>query len=243
MTKYKATVCPIDYNLQDQTTLESPEFKSLNIIGEHGIIDLVAKFNLMVTANGSWPVTDQQWLEAQQKDEFWVKILAKLDQHNTCIIIKKQDNHLDYFTRELLEDGALGPIIRYISVPKQLSHSHLVLSYREEFRQMIVPDNLIISCVEITHRALGHPGFHRMWNTIRKSYFWKSMQKDVRTYCSTCHYCRSRKSSSEQGSIPVQGYYISERPWQRCHIDCMVGLPISDEGQYTAVLILKVCFI
>jgi transposase InsO family protein len=104
---------------------------------------------------------------------------------------------------------------------------------------MIVPDNLIISCVEITHRALGHPGFHRMWNTIRKSYFWKSMQKDVRTYCSTCHYCRSRKSSSEQGSIPIQGYYISERPWQRCHIDCMVGLPISDEGQYTAVLILK----
>ncbi len=107
--QYKATVCPIDYNLKDQTTLESPEFKSFNIIGEHGIIDFVAKFTLMVTANGSWPVTDQQWLEAQQKDEFWLKILAKLDQHNTCIIIKKQDNHLDYFTRELLEDGALGP--------------------------------------------------------------------------------------------------------------------------------------
>ena len=69
---------------------------------------------------------------------------------------------------------------------------------------MIVPDNLIISCLEITHRALGHPGFHRMWNTIRKSYFWKSMQQDVRTYCSNCHYCRSRKSSSERGSIPIQ---------------------------------------
>ena len=237
--QYKATVCPIDYELQDQKELESPEFKSFNIIGENGIIDLVNKFNIMVTANGSWPISDQQWFEAQQQDEFWLKILAKLDQHNTCIIIKKQDDHLDYFTRELLENGALGPIIRYISVPKQLSHSHLLLSYREEFRQMIIPDNFIISCLEITHRALGHPGFHRMWNTIRKSYFWKSMQHDVRTYCSNCHYCRSRKSSSEKGSIPIQGYYISERPWQRCHIDCMVGLPISDEGQYTAVLILK----
>ena len=41
---------------------------------------------------------------------------------------------------------------------------------------MIVPDHLISSCVDITHRALGHPGFHRMWNTIRKSYFWKSIQ-------------------------------------------------------------------
>ena len=114
-----------------------------------------------------------------------------------------KDNHLDYFTRELLEDGVLGPIIRYISVPKQLSHSHLVLSYRDELRQMIVLDNLIISCLEITHCALGHPGFHRIWNTIRKSYFWKSMQQDARTYCSNCHYCRSRESSSERGSIPI----------------------------------------
>jgi hypothetical protein len=100
---------------------------------------------------------------------------------------------------------------------------------------MIVPDNLIMLCLKITHYALGHPGFHRMRNTIRKSYYWKSMQIDERSYCSTYHYSRSRKSSSERGSIPIAGYYISERPWQKCHIDCMVGLPTSDEGQYTAV--------
>ena len=69
--QYKATVCPIDYELQDQTALESPEFKSFNIIGENGIIDLVNKFNIMVTTNGSWSISDQQWFEAQQKDEFW----------------------------------------------------------------------------------------------------------------------------------------------------------------------------
>ena len=53
-----------------KTALESPEFKSFNIIGENGIIDLVNKFNIMVTANGSWPVTDQQWFEAQNKMSF-----------------------------------------------------------------------------------------------------------------------------------------------------------------------------
>ena len=237
--QYKATICPIDCELQKEVQLESPNFKSINIIGENGVIDLVNKFYNMVTADGTWPINNEQWMEAQNKDEFWSTMLVKLNQHNSCIIIKRQENHLDYFTRELLDDGTLGPIIRYISVPKQLSHSHLMLSYREEFRQMIVPDNLIMSCMEITHRAFGHPGFHRMWNTIRRSYFWKSMQPDVRLYCSTCHYCRSRKSSSERGNIPIEGYYISERPWQRCHIDCMVGLPISDEGQFTAVLILK----
>ena len=236
--QYRATICPIDCELQDKD-LASPEFKSINICGEDGVIHLVSKFHNMVTANGTWPTSNEMWMEAQSKDEVWSTILLKLNQHNTCIILKREEDHIDYVTRELLDDGSLGPLIRYISVPKQLSHSHLILSYKEEFRQMIVPDHLIMSCVEITHRALGHPGFHRMWNTIRRSYYWKSMQNDVRTYCSTCHYCRARKSSSERGSIPIQGYYISERPWQRCHIDCMVGLPISDEGQYTAVLILK----
>ena len=237
--QYKATICPIDCELQNIKVLESPEFKIMNIIGENGVIDLVNKFYNMVTANGHWPTTNEEWLAAQDRDEFWSTILEKLNQSNTCIILKREENHIDYVMRELLDNGALGPLIRYISVPKHLSHSHLVLSYKEEFRQMIVPDNLIMSCVEITHRALGHPGFHRMWSTIRKSYYWKSMQQDVRLYCSNCHYCRSRKSSSERGSIPIAGYYISERPWQRCHIDCMVGLPISDVGQFTAVLILK----
>jgi len=237
--QYKATVCPIDCELQNIPDLHSHHFKYYNIIGENGIIDLVTQFHNMATANNTWPKTNGEWLEFQKKDEFWSQILLKLNAHDTCIILKQKDNIIDYVTRESLDNSILGPLVRYISVPKQLTHSQLVLQYREEYRQMMVPDNLIMACMEITHRALGHPGFHRMWHTIRKSYFWKSMQNDVRMYCSNCHHCRSRKSSSEKGAIPIEGYYISERPWQRCHIDCMVGLPISDEGQFTAVLILK----
>jgi len=51
---------------------------------------------------------------------------------------------MDYVTRELLDHGTLGPLIGFISVPKHLSQSQLLLSYIEEFRQMIVPDNRII---------------------------------------------------------------------------------------------------
>jgi hypothetical protein len=36
---YKATVCPIDCELQNISILQSPEFKSLDILGEHGVID------------------------------------------------------------------------------------------------------------------------------------------------------------------------------------------------------------
>jgi len=95
-----------------------------------------------------------------------------------------------------------------------------VLSYVEEIRQMIISTDYIMICMDITRKALGHPGYHRMMQT------WKSMMTDIRTYCSNCHYCRARKSSSERGSIRVKGYHISKRPWQRCHIEFMVGLPI-----------------
>ena len=32
---------------------------------------------------------------------------------------KKTENRIDYVTREPLDDNTVGPLIRYISVPKQ----------------------------------------------------------------------------------------------------------------------------
>ena len=74
---YTATVCPIDCELQNVSILQSPEFKSLDILGENGIIDLVNKFYNMVTANGIWLSTNEAWLTAQSNDESWLKILIK----------------------------------------------------------------------------------------------------------------------------------------------------------------------
>ncbi len=79
---YKATVCPIDCELQHISILQSPEFKSFYILGKNGIIDLVNKFYNMVTANGIWPSTNEAWLIAQSNDASWLTILNKLDQPN-----------------------------------------------------------------------------------------------------------------------------------------------------------------
>ena len=235
--KYMATLAPIDCEAQHE--FQSENFKQRQLLGENGVVNLVEEFHRMATGNSLWPKTNAQWLEAQKNDQYWCSILDRITEKNRCIIFKNGADYVDYVGREDLEDGSLGPLVRHTSTVKQMAHSNRVMRYVEEFRQMIVPDNQIMMCMEITHKALGHPGCHRMIQTVRKSYFWKSMMADIRLYCSNCHYCRARKSGAERGSIPILGYYISERPWQRCHIDCIVGLPISDIGQYTAVLILK----
>lgn len=94
------------------------------------MIDLVNNFYNMVTANGNWPSTNEAWIETQSNDESWLNILTELNQPNTCIVLKREENYIDYVTREPLDDGTLGPLIQYqyISVPKQLSHSHLMIS-------------------------------------------------------------------------------------------------------------------
>ena len=235
--QYMATLSSID--CEEQHELQSPEFRYRPLLGSDGVVNLVAQFHNMMTGNNSWPITNEQWMKVQEDDPSWGPILHKITVKGYCLVLKNKDDYVDYIMREDLEDGNLGPLIRRTNIPKKLTHSNRVISYVEEVRQMIVPSTCIMMCMEITHKALGHPGFHRMLQTVRKSYYWTSMMADIRMYCSNCHYCRARKSTSERGSIPIGGYYISERPWQRCHIDCMVGLPISDIGQFTAVLILK----
>jgi len=235
--KYMATLAPIDCEVQNE--LKSVEFRRRQLRGENGVIDLVNQFHNMATGNSTWPVTNEQWFEVQRSDKYWNEVLNKISVSGGGIILKNTAEYVEYVTREEVEEGKLGPLVRRTSTVKQMSHSNRVIKYVEEFRQMVVPDDYVMMCMEITHKALGHPGCHRMIQTVRKSYFWKSMMADIRLYCSNCHYCRARKSSAERGSVPIGGYYISERPWQRCHIDCIVGLPISDVGQYTAVLILK----
>ena len=71
------TLAWVKVRRQNVSILQSPEFKSLDILGENGIIDLVNKFYNMVTANGIWLSTNEAWLTAQSNDESWLKILIK----------------------------------------------------------------------------------------------------------------------------------------------------------------------
>jgi len=202
-----ATLVPIDTD--DQLTFNSPVFRTRQLLGKEGVVALVNLFHLMATDNNEWPTTMEQWLDIQKQDCYWMTILDKIDAKGYCLIIKNTPDYVDYIMREDLNDGSLGPLIRRTNIPKKLTHSNRILSYIEEVRQMIVPNDYVMMYMEITHIALGHPGDHRMLQTVRKSYYWASMMTDiVRTYCSNCHHCRARKSSSEDR----YRYYMSERP-------------------------------
>jgi hypothetical protein len=58
--------------------------------------------------------------------------------------------------------------------------------------QVIVPDSLTSRILYLEHYppAVGHPGAHQMFRTIRRSFFWPRMAEDVYETIRKCnHYC------------------------------------------------------
>lgn len=93
--------------------------------------------------------------------------------------------------------------------------------------------------LKLFHEGMGHPGINRMRSSMRYQYYWPTINSDINIFCHGCHYCTSRKPNTQRGKIPILGYFLSERPWQRVHADCATGFPISDKNNNTAVVILK----
>jgi len=132
-----ATLAPIQ---EEQQEMESVHDRRRPLKGTDGVISLVDQFHALATGNNKWPVTNDQWLMAQQDDLYWRTILNKINEKGYCLIIKNTEEYVDYITREVLDDDEnLGPLIRRTNITKKMTHSNRVLSYVEEIRQMIIP--------------------------------------------------------------------------------------------------------
>ena len=236
--KLMATTIPLDS--ENPKNVDPDKFRTIEIQGEKGVRILVEEFHKAYIYNTQpWPRNSIEWLQAQEQDDVWKQVINKIQISDTCISLAKATGEIDYITREYLSDGKkLGPLIRITVKDEKVKHESIVISYKKEFKQMVVPQMYVNSVLQLYHEGMGHIGVSRMTESLKQNYFWNSMNADIAQYCSDCHYCSSRKASTTRGKIPVQGYFMTHRPWQRVHADCATGFPITSNG-YTAVLILK----
>ena len=239
LDKLRATVIPLDAVLP--ATIQSSLFRIRDIIGVEGVQYLVKRFHEVTNGDRQrWPRTKEEWLTIQQNDNILSNVLARFNNDQQIIILTKNDDHYSYIKREFLDDGVtLGPLIRIQSTKHEVKNGRLTMSYKEEFKQSVIPESHIQWLLQLFHEGMGHPGINRMRNSMRQQYYWSTMNNDIQQFCQGCHYCKARKPNTDRGKIPILGYFLSERPWQRVHADCATGFPISDKNSNTAVLILK----
>ena len=79
----------------------------------------------------------------------------------------------------------------------------------------------------LAHDTLGHFGFHKTYETIRNSYFWPNMRKDLESgYIPSCIECSRNKSSTSKPSGPLHPLPVPDDRCQSISMDFIGPLPL-----------------
>ncbi|PHJ17888.1 transposon tf2-1, partial [Cystoisospora suis] len=79
-------------------------------------------------------------------------------------------------------------------------------------------------------RLVGHPGVDKTLASVRRYFWWPTIDTDVRSYVEACHACRRGKSSNQKSGGLLQPLPVPQGPWQDISLDFIVALPKSYAG-------------
>ena len=95
--------------------------------------------------------------------------------------------------------------------------------------RVCVPDDpeLRKEILEEAHCALYamHPGSTKMYHTLKPSYWWSGMKKDVAEFISRCLICQQIKVEHRHPAGELQSLPIPEWKWENVTMDLVSGLP------------------
>ncbi|GJR57332.1 putative reverse transcriptase domain-containing protein [Tanacetum coccineum] len=75
-----------------------------------------------------------------------------------------------------------------------------------------------------------HPGSDKMYQDLKKLYWWPNMKADIATYVSKCLTCAKVKAEHQRPSGLLQQPEIPEWKWEHIIMDFVTGLPRTSSG-------------
>lgn len=93
-------------------------------------------------------------------------------------------------------------------------------------------ENLRRMILEEAHRsALSiHPGATKMYQDLKKNYWWPGMKSDIAMYVARCLVCQRVKSEHQRPAGLLQPLEIPEWKWDKISMDFVIGLPRTQAG-------------
>jgi hypothetical protein len=76
-----------------------------------------------------------------------------------------------------------------------------------------------------------HPGSTKMYQDLKKKFWWHGMKRDVAESVAQCHVCQQVKAEHQRPARPLQPLSIPEWKWDQIAMDFVVGLPKAPGGQ------------
>ena len=110
---------------------------------------------------------------------------------------------------------------------KGLLYKHVTDSGKQ-FLALVIPECWKYTVLVEAHDKLGHQGNSCMYCVIKRQYYWKGMNKDIRKYIANCILCRCKKAKVQQ--YPLQMMEIPDRPFNKIAIDLVAECETSTSG-------------
>ena len=70
-----------------------------------------------------------------------------------------------------------------------------------------------------------HPGSTKMYQDLKRNFWWPDMKRDIAEWVSKCYTCQKVKAKHQRPSGLIQPLKIPEWKWEHIAIDFVVGLP------------------
>ena len=104
---------------------------------------------------------------------------------------------------------------------------------------MVVPKVLQQKIIRENHDvpAIGHVGFNRTMDHIKRVFWWHGMWSTVGEYVRSCPVCQLVKSDHRKKVGALQPIPLPERKWQQITIDLVTNLPESEGKTAIAVFV------
>ncbi|WVZ64524.1 hypothetical protein U9M48_014026 [Paspalum notatum var. saurae] len=80
-------------------------------------------------------------------------------------------------------------------------------------------------------RYTVHPGENKMYQDLKKNYWWKRMKIDVAKYVVSCSVCQRVKIEHKRSAGKLQSLDVLLWPWDDIAMDFVVGLPRTPKGK------------
>ena len=80
---------------------------------------------------------------------------------------------------------------------KGLLYKH-VSDTGKQFLALVIPKSWKFTILVEAHDKLGHQGNNLTYCLIKRQYYWKGMNKDIRKYIANCALCRRDKAKVQQ---------------------------------------------
>ena len=93
--------------------------------------------------------------------------------------------------------------------------------------------------IDQAHTLLGHFGYRKTDDYIRRWYWWPTLERDTDKFCATRGVCQTTKDSNRVPAGLLHSLPIANRPWGSIAIDFIGPFPKSGEHDYLWVVICR----